>query len=251
MNAEMLRASATPSKACRYAIDNVTKRWRRKKALEPIIMTSAFCAMDYACHVIEGRWPEAEPIIITNPYAALEYAINVIKGRWPIGEPIILTDPARSVLYAEYVIRGRWLDAEPSIMTLEPCRGEHIQRYAKEVMKGRWLEAESNLSKDAEYSYIYAREVIKGRFHEAEPTIKANTRYAYQYARDCIRGRWEDPLVELRILEYGSFSIRGRPSEYALEIAKMSPDSLRAELEIYLADFLPNDNDDLTDTKSE
>ena len=251
MNADMLRASATPDKACRYAIDNVTKRWRRKKALEPIIMTSAFYAMDYACHVIEGRWPEAEPIIITNPCAAFEYARNVIKGRWPEGEPILLTDPGRAALYAEYVIGDRWPEAEPLIMTTGPCRGENIQRYAKEVMKGRWLEAESNLAKDAEYSYIYAREVIKGRFHEAEPTIKANTRYAYQYARDCIKGRWEDPLVELKILEHGSFHIRGRPSEYALEIAKMSPDSLRAELEKYLADLLPKDNYDFTGTESE
>ena len=214
-------------------------------------MTSAFYAMDYACHVIEGRWPEAEPIIITNPYAAFEYARNVIKGRWPEGEPILLTDPGRAALYAEYVIGDRWPEAEPLIMTTGPCRGENIQRYAKEVMKGRWLEAESNLAKDAEYSYIYAREVIKGRFHEAEPTIKANTRYAYQYARDCIKGRWEDPLVELKILEHGSFHIRGRPSEYALEIAKMSPDSLRAELEKYLADLLPKDNYDFTGTESE
>lgn len=251
MNADMLRASATPDKACRYAIDNVTKRWRRKKALEPIIMTSAFHAMDYACHVIEGRWPEAEPIIMTDAYASAYYAQYAIKRRWPEGEPIILTDPSRAALYAEYVIGDRWPEAEPLIMTTGPCRGQNIQRYAKEVMKGRWLEAESNLAKDAEYSYIYAREVIKGRFHEAEPTIKANTQYAYQYARDCIKGRWEDPLVELRILEYGSFHIRGRPSEYALEIAKMSPDSLRAELEKYLADFLPNDNKDLTDTGSE
>jgi len=68
---------------------------------------------------------------------------------------------------------------------------EYSYLYAINVLKGRFEMGEKAISKDAEYSYCYARDVLEGRFEMGEKAISNSAEYSYYYARHVLKGRFE------------------------------------------------------------
>ena len=60
-------------------------RKRKIRLRDPIAERLFYKALD----VFKKRWPAAEPIIMTDAFWAFNYARAVIKGRWPEAEPSI------------------------------------------------------------------------------------------------------------------------------------------------------------------
>jgi hypothetical protein len=67
-------------------------------------------ALDYADHVLHGRFPAGEKIIASNPVTAYYYALEVLHGRFPAGEKAIADDEEYDVAseYARDIIKGPW-----------------------------------------------------------------------------------------------------------------------------------------------
>ena len=182
----------------KWSLEYASNLGQRFPAGEEAILKSKDLSyvLNYAKHVIEGRWPEAEPIIAKSPYWSLEYARNIGR-RFHAGEKAILNSNNASwiVNYAQEVIGGRWPEAEPIIVkdaraflsyasklklrlplgekTILNSNNVHwMVSYAKYVIDGRWPEAEPFIAKHAEASYRYAVDVLNGRFALGERAIR-------------------------------------------------------------------------------
>jgi hypothetical protein len=103
------------------------------KALERIISKDEFYSVDYAIHVVKGRWEPCEATISKDAYQSLRYARDAVKGRWEPGEEAISKCGASSLDYARYVIKGSWEMGEDAISSST----EYMYLYAKDVIGGR------------------------------------------------------------------------------------------------------------------
>ena len=154
-----------------------------------------------------------------------------------IPEPDIKTSkPGVLVNYAADIIQGRWPEAEPYI--LDKC-----------------LKCESRYDRD--YLFSYALNVImpfdkdnpnydRGRWIEAEPIIGLDPHTAYSYARIILKERWQNPDIELNILDCTQSA-----KYYAEYVAKTSEDELREDVESKIKDMHRHDDIDLSDTTDE
>jgi hypothetical protein len=104
-----------------------------EKALERIISKDIWCSVDYAIHVIKGRWEPCEAAVSKDAYQSLRYALDAIKGRWEPGEDAISKDGLASLDYARRVVKGRWEPGEDAISSST----ESMYLYAKDVIGGR------------------------------------------------------------------------------------------------------------------
>lgn len=111
-----------------------------------------------------SRW-ELEGIA-GDPGLALQYAHHVVKGRWPQGEPAIMGSSC-AVHYAETVVGGRWEEGEPSIM----CKGDLAVQYCRKVLKRRWEEAEESILGGYDDAMKYHAEFVRGRWEGLEERI--------------------------------------------------------------------------------
>ena len=89
-------------------------------------------ALQYALHVVGGRWEPGEAAIMRSS-CAVQYASDVLKGRWPEAEEFICSSPDLSVTYCERVLNSRWSVAEASICS-DYSAG---MRYVRNVARGR------------------------------------------------------------------------------------------------------------------
>jgi hypothetical protein len=110
-----------PGYAVMYARDVIKRPWKPGEAAiakDPLTVLDdgeVNCvALDYAKHVLHGRFPAGEKVIASNPVTAYEYAKDVLHGRFPAGEKAIADDKdhtedcgiARD--YARFIIKGPW-----------------------------------------------------------------------------------------------------------------------------------------------
>ena len=113
-----LLAAAKKARACSESYNKAAKYSSFEEAsLHP---DAPQWALEYACHVIKGRWPEAEALISSDPQWAYEYANYVVEGRWPEAEAVIAESPKYAYLYALYVVKGRWPEAACEAALAQP-----------------------------------------------------------------------------------------------------------------------------------
>lgn len=124
-----------------------------------------------------GPIPDAEQCLLTEPYFAVQYAIHVIKGRWSELENVI-TNVCDCFCYATEALHGRFIKGE-DILKTSPY---FATRYSIEILQDRWLEAEPYISKSAFSSFQYAQHIIKGPWPEAESII-LDSEYKEDYLR--------------------------------------------------------------------
>jgi hypothetical protein len=171
-------------KACYlYAKDVLHGRWASG---EWVILTNKYYVVEYAVHVIGGRWPEAEHYLYGNHIVS--YCDKVLKRREPGMEPAILNhDSPNTILnYAHLIIKGRWPEGEAKILQIikneylnvpyNPFRHSMVvMDYAEKVIKGRWHEFEKEIAplvptRSSLHSLMrrYIVKIAKGRLEEAE-----------------------------------------------------------------------------------
>jgi len=111
---------------------------------------------------------ELEDSIATNARISVQYAIHVLNGRFKKGEDSISKDPRESAAYAKSVIKGRFKKGEPAILTIP----HYALFYAKDVIGGKFEEGEDIIIKGgAKYAYAYATLISKERFEQAEDML--------------------------------------------------------------------------------
>lgn len=98
------------------------------------------------CKYIRGRWPEAEEYLMSKDGTVMvEYAMHVIKGRWLEAEPEIAKYAVSAFYYAKNVIQGRFYEAEPYILEYPAIAAMYVEK----IIKSRWPEFESMYYNDA------------------------------------------------------------------------------------------------------
>ena len=178
-------------------------------------------------------------------YAITDYKTKQLHGEDyepdPKAEAVMMRDPGAAYYYARDVINDgkclgkRWEEAEPTIMS-EPY---WAYAYAKDVLGRRWKTAENVIKNNTYIAYLYARYIIK-------PSNQAD------YDHD--NGRW-DIETESRILEDHDPVIPENDSEkeseicelYANNVAEMTIEDLKSDIEKKLNDLNSSDDTDLTD----
>lgn len=161
--------------------------YRDDGRLTDIIATSAEYSVEYARHVIKGRFEDGEDAIITSHDSSFVYAMAVIGGRFEKGESIISTDARSSYNYALDILEGRFEKGEDAIANSV----DFSLNYAIRVLKGRFEKGEDIIATSAEHSFEYALEVLKGRFEKGEDIIATSPEYSFLYATEVLKGRFE------------------------------------------------------------
>lgn len=139
---------------------------KRATKYEPLIMSSAAYAADYAIDVLGGRFPRYEKMILAKHdiWSAGNYYSKVIAPkRWPELEKLLHLHPMTYLIYA--IKSGvRIKSIEPDVLKLA---NDSIDEY-------------SGRCDIAQELVIYAKTVIKHKWPEAEPFIRTNE---YEYER--------------------------------------------------------------------
>jgi len=198
--------------------------------------------------VVERDYSTMTPTTVYT-YAITDYKTKQLHGEDyepdPKAEAVMMRDPGAAYYYARDVINDgkclgkRWEEAEPTIMS-EPY---WAYAYAKDVLGRRWKTAENVIKNNTYIAYLYARYIIK-------PSNPAD--YDHE------NGRW-DLETESRILEDHDPVIPENDSEkeseicelYANNVAEMSIDALKSDIERKLNGLNSADDLDLSKTTEE
>jgi len=198
--------------------------------------------------VVERDYSTMTPTTVYT-YAITDYKTKQLHGEDyepdPKAEAVMMRDPGAAYYYARDVINDgkclgkRWEEAEPTIMS-EPY---WAYAYAKDVLGRRWKTAENVIKNNTYIAYLYARYIIK-------PSNQAD------YDHD--NGRW-DIETESRILEDHDPVIPENDSEkeseicelYANNVAEMSIEALKSDIERKLNGLNAADDLDLSKTTEE
>lgn len=194
--------------------------------------------------MVERDYSSMTPSVVYT-YAITDFKTKQLHGEEykpdPKAEAVMMQDPGAAYYYARDVLNDgkclgiRWEEAEPTIMS-EPY---WAYAYAKDVLGRRWKTAENVIKSDTYIAYLYARYIVK-------PSNPAN------YDHD--NGRW-DLETESRILENHDPVIPDNDTEkeseicelYANNVAEMSIEDLKSDIERKLNDLNSFDDIDLTD----
>lgn len=169
----------------------------RVENLEYIILNSQdhYTKINYAKHVIKGRWPEAEEIFKQpeNILYAYDYTIKVIKDRWfEIENQILKTSNVCIIDYTLEIIQGRWVEGEKILLenfTKQEDVGFELLDYCEFIINGRWNEFEIILIKhleknrDATLASLYSFDIMKKRWREIEKYILEDEDWADEYLK--------------------------------------------------------------------
>ena len=198
--------------------------------------------------IVERDYSTMTPATVYT-YTITDYKTKQLRGEDyepdPKAEAVMIKDPGAAYYYARDVINDgkclgkRWKEAEPVIMS-EPY---WAYAYAKDALGRRWRDAEHVIKSDTYIAYLYARYIIKPSDY---------SEYDYD------KGRW-DLETESRILEDHGAVLPENDSEkeseicelYANNVAEMSIDELKADVERKISGMRFSDEIDLSGTTEE
>lgn len=118
--------------------DNI---YRIKRLSEADIAKNAQYSYDYACDILQKRFPAGESAILQDPGLAYWYAVKVLEKPWPEAEPIIATKTSYACHYALEVLKHKFPAAEHAIAQ-DPW---FANQYAREFFNGYWPEYEDGV----------------------------------------------------------------------------------------------------------
>jgi len=156
-----------PSYALEYALHVVRGRWELGEAA---ILRSANTAFSYACNVLGSRWEAGEEVISSCAHSSLAYASEVVRGRWELGEAAILSEFEVALKYVKNIVRGRWAPLEEKVLSFvrrgKKWRWESssdvVVNYLKAVGRPRWPELEDVLMEKNRAQVMYRYAVLTG-----------------------------------------------------------------------------------------
>jgi hypothetical protein len=179
-----------------------------------VAMLNPDLSLQYAKHIIKGRWPPGEPIIMTDPKTMSLYAELVIKGPWPEAVNLMMTDTCSIYHYYDYIGFDKMPEdafdlictsPEYSLMYMKKVGGndrmiklmltspQYACKYAVELLIDKWPEAESIIMQDIEYLAYYVRELYRGiRVPEFEKILFTNAAIAFKYTFRLGTGRIQE-----------------------------------------------------------
>lgn len=263
--------------AYEYAKSVLEHRWDgpHAKDAEVSITSDPYIATLYCVDLKYSKRydnPRIERMILDSIYGAL-YAhtvapkLTIQEINQEVDENLKALNAGQNIDFSEVFEESweSWTDAATLKPDPKSSRPIVLVYYAQEKLKKRWQEAEPYILEkcrrnesidEIHHLFVYAVNVIKpydkknpsydrGRWLEAEPIIKTDSHVAYNYALAILKERWQDPEVELHILNSDSAKY------YAEYVAKTSEDELREDVEQKIYDLNRHDDIDLSDTVEE